>query len=235
MNSPAVAASNVNTPIPGVVQNGGQNTSGAATPNLASAGEAADGASAIGSATARVVANGAAAATNPNGAAGSDVSVISFATAPGAVPGGSPMPFDSSVQVPAGSANSNPAAGSASSDGGGRGLERPHAAISREVVSPKDVIFAIREGNLAIKTDGAEGSVSDRALWLFDDESGGFVAPSPEPLTITVDHDGDGVATLDSDDYVAAPSDGAFVVPDQSWLGMLRRMRTGAVSGWWSR
>jgi hypothetical protein len=64
-------------------------------------------------------------------------------------------------------------------------------AVAREIVSPDDVIRAIKSGEIAIKhTDGAadRNGLAGR-VWLFDEAQGSFVPPSAEQLTIVIDRD----------------------------------------------
>jgi hypothetical protein len=65
--------------------------------------------------------------------------------------------------------------------------ESPRSAIAREIVSPDDLILAIRTGHIMIKTEAGDGL--ERAPWLFDADQGTFEAPLPEPFTVRLADD----------------------------------------------
>jgi hypothetical protein len=108
-------------------------------------------------------------------------------------------------------------------------------AIAREIVSPDDVILAIREGDISLKSDSLQSSSSERSPWLFDEDRGTFEAPTPESLTIFVDgDDGDNLAQTGNLSPAQAFPGEAVVVPDESWFGAFRKIWTQPVrSMWW--
>jgi hypothetical protein len=119
--------------------------------------------------------------------------------------------------------------------------EVPQTAIARELVSPDDLILAIRKGDIAFKIDPPAGQApadarAERAPWLFDDERGTFAAPAPEQLTIVVDgHEDDG--PIPGDDPGSAPvvASEAVVLPEQSWFGAIKLAWMQPTRGWWWR
>ena len=115
-------------------------------------------------------------------------------------------------------------------------MELPQAAVAREIVSPDDLIQAIRKGDIAFKIDNPADTGSQRAPWLFDEERGTFEAPLPEQLTIVVDSDDDdGLArTVDSSPVLASGGE-AVVVPEQSWFSAIRMAWMQPVRNWWWR
>ncbi len=146
-------------------------------------------------------------------------------SAVGLLGGGSPLIF---VQSPAGSGTSVREAPEGSVL---PGTELPQSAIAREIVSPDDVILAIREGDITFKIDTFADANSERSPWLFDGDRGTFEAPLPEPLTIVIDGDeGDRLA------QTGAPVQALTgeVVPDESWFGAFRKLwMQPARSLWW--
>jgi FG-GAP-like repeat/RTX calcium-binding nonapeptide repeat (4 copies) len=118
--------------------------------------------------------------------------------------------------------------------------EVPQTAIAREVVSPDDLILAIRKGDIAFKIDPPAGQASadaraERAPWLFDNERGTFAAPEPEQLTIVVDGHDDGL--VPGDDAGSAPvvASEAVVLPEQTWFGAIKLAWMQPTRGWWWR
>jgi hypothetical protein len=100
----------------------------------------------------------------------------------------------------------------------------PINAIAREVVSPNDLISAIKGGNIAIRFGGDEGIAAERQIWLFDDAQGAFVAPASEPLTIVLDHDRAPLSQAQSLDVsVGLLATAAMVSQEPLWLGALRQ------------
>jgi hypothetical protein len=115
-------------------------------------------------------------------------------------------------------------------------MERPAAAVAREVVSPDDLILAIRKGDIALKIDAPAGAGPQLSPWLFDEERGTFEAPMPERLTIFVDgDDDDGLAQSGDPGHLQVDNSEAVVVPDQSWLGAIRMAWMQPVRNWWWR
>jgi len=102
--------------------------------------------------------------------------------------------------------------------------ELPQSAIAREIVSPDDLILAIRTGDIAIKTDSGTGS--QHAPWLFDAEEGTFEAPSAERFTVWLagDDETDPLATVGDGAPAANAVDQTVVVPDASWLAVFRKI-----------
>jgi hypothetical protein len=117
--------------------------------------------------------------------------------------------------------------------------EVPQTAIAREVVSPDDLILAIRKGDIAFKIDPPAGESSERSPWLFDAERGTFEAPPSEQLTIFVegDDDDDGLARTQTGNpgFMPASAGEAMVVPDQSWFGAIRMAWMQPTRNWWWR
>ena len=116
--------------------------------------------------------------------------------------------------------------------------EVPQTAIAREVVSPDDLILAIRRGDIAFKIDPPAGESSERSPWLFDAERGTFEAPPSEQLTIFVQgDDDDGRARSQTGDSGSMPASTgeAVVVPDQSWFGAIRMAWMQPTRSWWWR
>jgi hypothetical protein len=111
----------------------------------------------------------------------------------------------------------------------------PDAAIAREIVSADDLILAIQKGNIALKIDAPAGSAPQSSPWLFDDERGVLEAPRPEPLTIVIDGDDDGLAQAGGFNPVQPSAGQAVVVPDQSWFGAMRTAWMQPIRGWWWR
>jgi hypothetical protein len=100
----------------------------------------------------------------------------------------------------------------------------PINAIAREVVSPNDLISAIKGGNIAIRFGGDEGIAAERQIWLFDDAQGAFVAPASKPLTIVLDHDRAPLSQAQSLDVsVGLLATAAMVSQEPLWLGALRQ------------
>ena len=63
--------------------------------------------------------------------------------------------------------------------------------VAREIVSPQDVIRAIKTSEISIKrVDGdARGADLKNRVWLFDEFEDAFVPPAPEAFTINIGHD----------------------------------------------
>ncbi len=106
-------------------------------------------------------------------------------------------------------------------------------AVAREIVSPDDVIRAIKSGEIAIKqTDGAaadRNSLADR-VWLFDEAQGSFVPPSAEQLTIVIDRDeGHAPLPVQSAEELGLVATAAMVTSEPTWLGTLRQFGRKAV------
>jgi hypothetical protein len=113
--------------------------------------------------------------------------------------------------------------------------ELPQSAIAREIVSPDDVILAIRRGDIAFKIDMPADTSSERSPWLFDEELGTFQAPTSEPLTIFVEGEGDDGILRTPDGLAAAFTGEAVVLPDQSWFGAIRMALMQPSRIWWWR
>ena len=114
--------------------------------------------------------------------------------------------------------------------------ELPQTAIAREIVSPDDLILAIRKGDIALKIDPSAGESAERSPWLFDEEQGTFEAPRPEQLTIFVDQDDDdGLVQTGNLNSRQALAGEAVVVPDQSWFGAIRMAWMQPMRSWWWR
>jgi hypothetical protein len=110
-------------------------------------------------------------------------------------------------------------------------------AVSREIVSPDDVIRAIRDSEIAIKVSGpGDSSFAGKRIWLFDEAEGAFVARDPERLTIVIDGG-------DSDSEDASQADQSFGQPgtvdaggqEQSWIGAVRQFGREAARIWFDR
>jgi hypothetical protein len=113
--------------------------------------------------------------------------------------------------------------------------ELPQSAVAREIVSPDDLILAIRRGDIAFKIDTPADTSSERSPWLFDEELGIFEASSPEPLTIFVEGEGDDGAARTPDGPAAAFTGEAVVLQDQSWFGAIRMALMQPSRSWWWR
>jgi hypothetical protein len=119
--------------------------------------------------------------------------------------------------------------------------EVPHTAIAREVVSPDDLILAIRNGDIALKIDPPAGQApadarAERAPWLFDDERGTFAAPAPQQLTIVLDdHEDDELVATDDPGSAPVVASEAVVLPEQSWFGAIKLAWMQPTRGWWWR
>jgi hypothetical protein len=115
-------------------------------------------------------------------------------------------------------------------------MEPPQAAVAREIVSPDDLILAIRKGDIALKIDTPVDMGTPRAPWLFDEARGTFDAPQPEQLTIVIDSDDDAglERTVDGNSASTFTAE-AVVVPEQSWFGAIRMAWMQPVRGWWWR
>jgi hypothetical protein len=103
------------------------------------------------------------------------------------------------------------------------------------MVSPADLILAIRSGDIAFKVDPPASS--GHSPWLFDEERGTFEAPASEQLTIVLDGDDDGLPQTPVDDSsrVPASTGEAVVVPDQSWFAAIRMAWMQPTRSWWWR
>ena len=98
--------------------------------------------------------------------------------------------------------------------------------VAREIVSPQDVIRAIKTSEISIKrADGdARGAELKSRVWLFDELEDAFVPPAPEAFTITVEHDRAKPATSDAAEYVMGLAASAMIVSaEPSWRGALRQ------------
>ena len=144
------------------------------------------------------------------------------------------------VAITSGGSATAAAAAAAEVDGGVSAVARNSAAatnaVAREIVSPDDVIRAIKSGEIAIKhTDGAadRNSLAGR-VWLFDEAQGSFVPPSAEQLTIVIDRDhGHSPPPVPSAEALGAEALGAealgliataaMVTAEPTWLGTLRQ------------
>jgi hypothetical protein len=121
------------------------------------------------------------------------------------------------------------------------------SAVAREIVSPDDVIRAIKSGEIAIKhTDGAadRNGLAGR-VWLFDEAQGSFVPPSAEQLTIVIDRDhGQAPPLAQPAKALGAEALGAkalgaealglvaaaaMITAEPTWLGTLRQFGRKAV------
>jgi hypothetical protein len=105
------------------------------------------------------------------------------------------------------------------------GNDTPANAIDHDIVSPRDLIRAVNDGNIAIKCGhaGDAAAASAGRVWLFDEAQGAFVAPDPEPLTIVIDHNDAPASPARSEHawkYVATATLVAAAEP--SWLSTLR-------------
>ena len=100
----------------------------------------------------------------------------------------------------------------------------PANAVDRDSLSPRDLIRAINDGNIAIKVGhaGGQGTATNRQIWLFDEAQGAFVAPDPEPLTIVIDRPDAIAAPVHSDHTLGLVATAAMVSFGSSWLGTLR-------------
>jgi hypothetical protein len=97
-------------------------------------------------------------------------------------------------------------------------------AIAREVVSPNDLISAIKGGNIAIRFGSDESIAAERQIWLFDEAQGAFVAPAPKPLTIVLDSGRPALSQAQSfDESVGLLATAAMVSQEPLWLGALRQ------------
>jgi hypothetical protein len=112
------------------------------------------------------------------------------------------------------------------------------SAVAREIVSPDDVIRAIKSGEIAIKrTDAAaaDRTAFDRnalagRVWLFDEAQGAFVPPSTEQLTIVIDRDeAHTPPLLQSAEELGLIATAAMVTAEPTWLGALRQFGRKAV------
>jgi hypothetical protein len=141
------------------------------------------------------------------------------------------------VAITSGGSATAAAAAAAEVDGGVSAVARARNsaaatnAVAREIVSPDDVIRAIKSGEIAIKhTDGAadRNSLAGR-VWLFDEAQGSFVPPSAEQLTIVIDRDhGHSPPPVPSAEALGAEALGliataAMVTAEPTWLGTLRQ------------
>ncbi len=98
--------------------------------------------------------------------------------------------------------------------------------VAREIVSPQDVIRAIKTSEISIKrADGdARGAELKSRVWLFDELEDAFVPPAPEAFTITVEHDRAKPATSDAAEYAMGLAASAMIVSaEPSWRGALRQ------------
>ena len=110
----------------------------------------------------------------------------------------------------------------------------PQTAVAREMVSPADLILAIRNGDIAFKIDPP--AEPGHSPWLFDEERGTFEAPPSEQLTIFLGGDDDGLAQEPADDSGMPASTGkGVVVPDQSWFAAIRMAWMQPTRSWWWR
>jgi Ca2+-binding RTX toxin-like protein len=111
-------------------------------------------------------------------------------------------------------------------------------AIAREMVSPRDIIRAIRESQIAIKVSHAgEAIESGRRIWMFDETQGAFVAREPERMTILIDgrHSPDAAHHAAAEQTLDQPDDAANAAaapPQASWFGTLRHLGRAAARTW---
>jgi hypothetical protein len=146
-------------------------------------------------------------------------------------------PAQKPVAITSGGSATAAAAAAAEVDGGVCAVARARNsaaatnAVAREIVSPDDVIRAIKSGEIAIKhTDGAadRNSLAGR-VWLFDEAQGSFVPPSAEQLTIVIDRDhGHTSPPVQSAEALEAEALGliataAMITAEPTWLGTLRQ------------
>jgi hypothetical protein len=102
------------------------------------------------------------------------------------------------------------------------------ATVAREIVSPGDIIRAIRNSEIAIKV--SDPGASGNRIWLFDETEGAFVARDPERMTIVIDG-GDAPRQLEqSFGQVETPAAPAAL--ELSWLGALRHFGREAARTW---
>ncbi len=104
---------------------------------------------------------------------------------------------------------------------------------AREIVTPEDLILAIRNGDIALRMDGPAPAGEPRAPWLFDEEHGTFDAPPTEQLTIVLDNEADDGVTQVGDGLAPPPT--VEVLPDQSWLGAIGMALLEPARSWWRR
>ena len=71
-------------------------------------------------------------------------------------------------------------------------MDAPQTAIVREIVSPDDLIRAIRKGDIAFKIEAPAVKPAAGSPWLFNEAHGTFEAPPAERFMIVVDSDEDG-------------------------------------------
>jgi hypothetical protein len=95
--------------------------------------------------------------------------------------------------------------------------------LAREIVSPRDLIRAVNDSNIAIKVGDGVGERAYRRVWLFDDAGGTFVAPDPEPLTIVIDRAEVPVSPTHPEHSLGIVTAAAVVAAGPSWLGVLRQ------------
>jgi hypothetical protein len=113
-------------------------------------------------------------------------------------------------------------------------MEVPQTAIAREIVSPDDLIRAIRKGDIAFKIEAPATKPAVGSPWLFDEVHGTFEAPRAEQLTIVIDSDDDD-AFAQTDHSATMPVFAGEVVADRSWLDAIRLAWTRPVRNWWWR
>ena len=141
----------------------------------------------------------------------------------GSIVGGSTLPGGSALVTPAiGDRASLPT------------MDAPQTAIVREIISPDDLIRAIRKGDIAFKIEAPPPKAAHGSPWLFNEAQGTFEAPPAERLTIVVDSD-DEDAAGQTGQSAAMPTFAGEVVPDRSWLDALRLGWTRPVRNWWWR
>ena len=154
-----------------------------------------------------------------NGAAQQPVAITSGGSATAAAAAAAEV--DGGVSAVARAGNSAAATGAAATN-----------AVAREIVSPDDVIRAIKSGEIAIKqTDGAadRNGLAGR-VWLFDEAEGSFVPPSAEQLTIVIDRDhGHTPPLVQSAEALGLVATAAMITAEPTWLGALRQFGRKAV------
>jgi hypothetical protein len=97
-------------------------------------------------------------------------------------------------------------------------------AVAREIVTPAELIRAIKTSEIAIKrVDPAAEGVQASRVWLFDEAQGTFVAPEPEPFTIMLDRDENAATPSRAVEAVGLVATAAMVATEPSWLGTLRQ------------
>ncbi|HEY1982447.1 MAG TPA: hypothetical protein VGH13_20415, partial [Xanthobacteraceae bacterium] len=99
------------------------------------------------------------------------------------------------------------------------------ASVAREVVSPGEVIRAIKASEIAIKRvdAAADAGKAGSRVWLFDEVQGTFVAPAPEPLTIVIERNKTASPLGYSAEELGLVATAAMISSEPSWLGSIRQ------------